>query len=128
MKTEHHWKITIGSQEELVIPKSLAALAQFVDGEALEVAAREGELVIAKKPSLRHLVDQFIEETRKELGDLPPTEAWNDEMTIGQYLSLSEAQRDKLWEEGFAQAHSEMENAEEIDADADYVPAGQRDS
>jgi antitoxin component of MazEF toxin-antitoxin module len=122
MKIEHQWKITIGSQEELVIPKSLASLAQFTDGEALEVTAQEGELFITKKPPLRRLVDQFIEETRKELGHLKPTDAWNDQMTVGQYLALSEAERDQLWEAAFAQAHSEQENAEELDADADYIP------
>lgn len=126
MKTEHQWKVTIGPQEEVVIPQPLAALAKFAHGEVLDVIAQEGQIVITGKQSLRRLVDQFIVETRKELGHLNPTDAWNDEMTIGQYLALSEAERDQLWEEGFAQVHSEMENAEEIDADADYVPAGQR--
>ena len=86
MKTEHPWKITIGSQEELVIPQPLAALAQFTNGKSFDVAVNTGQIVITEKQSLRGLVDQFILETQKEIGHLKPTDTWNDEMTVGQYL------------------------------------------
>lgn len=109
-----------GREGEIPVSRVLAY------GEATHLDVREGQ-ALNQKRSLRGLVDQFILDTQKELEPLNLTDAWNDQMTIGQYLALSEAQRDQLWEEAFAQAHSEMEHAEEIDADADYVPAGQRD-
>lgn len=125
MNTEQ--KVTIALQEELVIPQHLATLAQLRNEETLEVIIEKGKIIIAERPSVRHLVDGFIAETKQELANLNPDEMWNSEMTVKKYLALSEEARDRLWEAAFAQAHAETENAKELNADANYIPSGQRD-
>ena len=127
--------VKVRKRYQVTIPREIRKALSLEEGDYLEVETNEQGILLkpmkaifTKKQSLHGLVDQFIIETRKELGHLNPTDAWNDQMTVGQYLALSEEVRDQLWEESFAQAQAEMENVEEIDADADYIPAGQRDS
>ena len=52
---------------------------------------------------------------------LSPEEPFLDDLTLGQYLELSDETRTRLWDDW---ADVDLEELEELDVRADAVPAG----
>lgn len=82
-----------------------------------------------KLQSLRsQAVDAFIKETKEQLSALHPDDKWNERLTVQEYFDLSEDEWLQEWKKCSANAHKILEDKEEIDVPADFVPAGQRSS
>jgi hypothetical protein len=49
-----------------------------------------------------------------------------DELTLDEYLALSDAERDALWQQAMQEAHDASEHRPEQDIPVHYMPAGQK--
>ena len=108
------------------IPAELAHQAGLEKSEDVWLHIGVSRLTLLSRCAPRALFDAFADKIGEALSDLNGGYRMSDGRTIEEYLELSEAQREALWEDAFGEAMEELEKEPEQDANADYVPAGQR--
>lgn len=129
------------SREETIRTSSIFALPVSVEQVATvikQMSAADRQRLLTLVPELqraaqeepartveeaRAAVEQVRTEVLQVLGGKPlsPEEPFLDDLTLGQYLELSDETRARLWDEW---AEVDLEELEELDVRADAVPAG----
>jgi antitoxin component of MazEF toxin-antitoxin module len=119
-------KLHIGKDGTLRIPARVVSTAQLQAGDEVTVRVKPKQLAVVGSIMAEELLAQFIRDTHRLLAHVDESYRMADGLTLDEYLALSDAERDALWQQAMQEAHDAGEREPERDIPAHYVPAGQK--
>jgi len=119
-------KLHIGKDGTLRIPAHVVSTAQLQAGDEVTVRVKPKQLAVVGSIMAEELLAQFIRDTHHLLANVDESYRMADGLTLDEYLALSDAERDALWQQAMQEAHDAGKREPERDIPAHYVPAGQK--
>jgi antitoxin component of MazEF toxin-antitoxin module len=119
-------KLHIGKDGTLRIPAYVVGAAQLRAGDEVTVRVKPKQLALVGAIRAEELMTQFVRDTQHLLTDVDEAYRMADGLTLDEYLALSEAEREALWQQAMQEAHNASAREPEHDIPPHYVPAGQK--
>jgi len=119
-------KLHISKDGTLRIPAHVISTAQLQAGDEVTVRVKPKQLAVVGSIMAEELLAQFVRDTHRLLAHVGASYRMADGLTLDEYLALSDAERDALWQQAMQEAHDAGEHEPERDIPAHYVPAGQK--
>ena len=119
-------KLHIGKDGSLRIPAHMVSTAQLQAGDEVTVRIQPKYLAVVGSIMTKELLAQFVRDTHRLLAEVDASYRMADGLTLDEYLALSDAERDALWQQAMQEAHDAGEREPEWDIPTHYMPAGQK--
>ena len=119
-------KLQIGKDGILRIPAHVVSRAQLQAGDEVSVRVKPKQLAVVGSIMAEELLAQFVRDTQRLLAHVDESYHMADGLTLDEYLALSDAERDALWQQAMQEAHDASAREPERDIPAYYIPAGQK--
>jgi len=104
----------------------MVSTAQLQAGDEVTVRIQPKYLAVVGSIMTKELLAQFVRDTHRLLAEVDASYRMADGLTLDEYLALSDAERDALWQQAMQEAHDDGEREPERDIPAHYMPAGQK--
>ena len=119
-------KLHIGKDGTLRIPAHVVSTAHLQAGDEVTVRVKPKQLAVVGSIMAEELLAQFVRDTHCLLAHVDASYRMADGLTLDDYLALSDAAREALWQQAMQEAHDADEREPERDIPAHHMPAGQK--
>lgn len=120
--------IKVNQQGNLTIPKSILRSQGFLSEHEFGMIPVEDGFILKISPNAdeQNTLSDFDTKIQSQIGNLTDRSPIFGALTADEYLSLSEEDRNKLWDLAWEESYQNLKDTEEIEVGDDYCTVGQR--